>query len=544
MVPDILAEHFDLLADAPNGVQKLRVLIVELAVRSRLTRSSILDICADTGEGEYAIPKDWRWRRLEEVVAILDNQRVPVNKSERQQRISGKAEQTLFPYYGATQQVGFIDDYLFDEELVLLGEDGVPFLDHHRPKAYVISGKSWVNNHAHVLRGTGVLNRFLCQCLNVANYAGRVTGTTRLKLNQSRMKSIPIPVPPLAEQHRIVAKVDELMSLCDELEQWQQARSRTRERLCRASHAALTTATTPKQSTRHWHRIAKNFDLLYDTPQTVQQLRQTILQLAVQGKLVPQDPNDEPVQHLINRARYAKAEILRQWEMRSDKPLPEISADECELDLPEGWAWERIGDFAGVKGGKRLPKGVAFSPTRTPYVYIRVTDMKDQTVVTSDLKYINEDTHELLKRYIIQDTDLYVVIVGATIGKVGDVPSELNRMHLTENAAKLMFGEIDKQYLLLALRSELIQSQFVQKTNQQAQPKLALMRIASTVIPLPPLAEQKRIVAKVDQLMSLCDDLESKLTQCQSDGEKLMESVVHHLLNGTAASIGHSKVQA
>lgn len=120
----------------------------------------------------------------------------------------------MYPYYGATGQVGFIDDYITDGEYVLLGEDGAPFLDAYAPKAYIINGKTWVNNHAHVLRSK-TNNKFLCYYLNSFNYKGFVSGTTRLKLTQAEMKRIPVPVPPIPEQERIVARIEELFSQLD-----------------------------------------------------------------------------------------------------------------------------------------------------------------------------------------------------------------------------------------------------------------------------------------------------------------------------------------
>ncbi len=163
------------------------------------------------------IPVSWTRAELQDCVDILDSRRAPINSRERQERNSDKAESELFPYYGATGQVGWIDDYIFDQELVLLGEDGVPFLDSNKPKAYLISGKAWVNNHAHVLTAVQDItsNRFLLHFLNQFDFHGYVTGTTRLKLNQAKMREIPVPIPPLNEQRRIVEKIEELFTKLD-----------------------------------------------------------------------------------------------------------------------------------------------------------------------------------------------------------------------------------------------------------------------------------------------------------------------------------------
>lgn len=170
------------------------------------------------------LPKGWIETNIGEATIILDNKRKPINSAERQNRIEGKEEGELYPYYGATGKVGFIDDFLLDGEYVLLGEDGAPFLDTFKEKAYIVSGKIWVNNHAHVLRSK-TSNKFLKHYLNQFNYKEFVTGTTRLKLNQSSMKKIPFPLPPLPEQGRIVEKIEELFSELDNgIEQLQKAK--------------------------------------------------------------------------------------------------------------------------------------------------------------------------------------------------------------------------------------------------------------------------------------------------------------------------------
>lgn len=153
------------------------------------------------------LPEGWEWKRLGDVVEILDGKRIPIKDDERIRRIAGKTISDLVPYYGATGQVGWIDDHIFNEELVLLGEDGAPFFNPMKNKAYIVTGKSWVNNHAHVIKGkSGVaLNSFICNYLNVFEYNGYVSGTTRTKLIQSEMRKIPIPLPPLPTQRRIVS---------------------------------------------------------------------------------------------------------------------------------------------------------------------------------------------------------------------------------------------------------------------------------------------------------------------------------------------------
>lgn len=196
------------------------------------------------------LPRGWTKAPLEVLVEILDYARVPLNSIEREERIEGKASDSLFPYYGATGQVGDIDDFLFDEPLVLLGEDGVPFLDSVRRKAYLVNGKCWVNNHAHVLRVVDSLadRRYVSAFLNSFDYKGFVTGSTRLKLTQAAMRSIPVSVAPLREQKRIADKLDALLARVDAC----------RERLDRVAailkrfRQSVLAAATSGELTREW----------------------------------------------------------------------------------------------------------------------------------------------------------------------------------------------------------------------------------------------------------------------------------------------------
>jgi type I restriction enzyme, S subunit len=161
----------------------------------------------------YEIPSNWSWRRFAEVTICRDGQRVPVSKDERQGRVGP------YDYYGASGIIDKIDNYIFDESLLLIGEDGANLISRSTPIAFIASGKYWVNNHAHVLDGLNPDSlRYLAVFINAIDLKPYVTGTAQPKMNQAKMNSIPVALPPLPEQKRIVAKVDQLMALGDELE--------------------------------------------------------------------------------------------------------------------------------------------------------------------------------------------------------------------------------------------------------------------------------------------------------------------------------------
>lgn len=164
---------------------------------------------------EVDLPIGWVVGDLGDVCDILDAQRIPVNAEERKKRIAKKSEAELYPYYGATGEVGKIDDYIFDGQFVLLGEDAAPFFDSSKDTAYLAKGKFWVNNHAHIIKSSILHDSFLCFFLNQFNFEGYVSGTTRLKLPQGSMKQIPVKFPSINEQNRIVDKIEVLFSEVD-----------------------------------------------------------------------------------------------------------------------------------------------------------------------------------------------------------------------------------------------------------------------------------------------------------------------------------------
>ena len=269
---------------------------------------------------------------------------------------------------------------------------------------------------------------------------------------------------------------------------------------------------------------------------TAKQLTDSILQMAIQGKLVPQDPNDEPASVLLERIREEKRRLVVEGKLKK-KDLEETPIEENEIpyDLPQGWAWVRMESLCSVKGGKRIPVGETFASSPTNHIYIRVTDMKDHSLSNKSLKYISDALYERLKQYTISKDDLYLTIAG-TIGDVGIVPEDFDGMNLTENAVKLCYIHTYKMFLLYAILSPFVQAQFVDKTKQMAQPKLAIERIKSTLIPLPPLAEQHRIVERIEEYLPVIKEYGEAYDEASKmDAElpdKLKKSILQEAIMG------------
>ena len=287
-----------------------------------------------------------------------------------------------------------------------------------------------------------------------------------------------------------------------------------------------------------------------------QDLKNSILQLAIQGKLVPQDVNDESAEVLYAKIQAEKQKLIKEGKIKKDKPLPPITDGEIPFTIPSTWKWVRLGELVTVLGGKRIPAGRKLTTQNTGHIYIRVSDMKNETVLNHGLLYVPEDIYSSISNYIIKKEDVYITVAG-TIGKVGKIPTELDGANLTENADRLVFSWLSQDWLIIFLKSHEIQNQISNVTTVVGQPKLAIKSIEKLLIPLPPLAEQKRIVAKIEEfepLVKQYDKAETELSALNdSFPEQLKKSILQYAIQGKLvaqdvndepAEVLYAKIQA
>ena len=292
----------------------------------------------------------------------------------------------------------------------------------------------------------------------------RASGTTFKEISGTKFGQTIIPLPPLEEQSRIAAKIAQLFALLRKVE----------------------------SSTQQYAKL-----------QTL--LKSKVLDLAMRGKLVKQDPHDEPASVLLEKIKAEKEKLVKEGKIKKSKPLPPITDDEKPFDIPDSWEWVRLGEIVDVKGGKRVPKGSQLKDIQDYKPYIRVSDMKHGTINTSKLKYATKSIYEQIHNYFISSEDIYFSIAG-TIGKVGEIPQFLDGALLTENASKLVLfddNKIKKDYLIIVLGSELIKLQHRKVLSRVTQPKLALSKLKNTIIPFPPLSEQNLITKKIRTITKL-----------------------------------------
>jgi type I restriction enzyme, S subunit len=545
MTLETFFNKFDLFADAPDAVAKMRELVRHLAVTGTLVEQddndepalALLDKIAahkaalakngklrgptavspmSPDDHPRVLPSSWTWVRFGEIVVNRDGERIPVSKEER----TTKAK--TYDYYGASGVIDKIDGYLFDKPLLLIGEDGANLINRSTPIAFMARGQYWVNNHAHVLDGISEdFLRYIELHINAINLEPYVTGSAQPKMNQAKMNSIPIALPPLAEQKRIVAKVDELMALCDRLEAQQQERETRHAALARASLARFADAPTPANLPFLFHPS-------YAIPPA--DLRKSILTLAVQGKLVPQDPNDEPADDLlanINRERLAAVKARRISPM---KPLPPVEEGEIAYDLRPGRALARLIEL--VMEIQTGPFGSSLHQSDyqvggTPV--INPASLKDGKIVPIESMAIGPDTLNRLEVFRLNEGD----IVMARRGEMGRCAIVTKAEHGwlcgTGSLVLRMPSGMYAPFLALLIGApearEYLGGASVGTTMQNLNQGI----LAKMPVGVPPLAEQRRIVAKVEQLMALVDALETQLAASRATAANLLSALVAEL---------------
>ena len=453
--------------------QELRKSILLLAFKGKLvnqnkeeTSSSLLFdvqkngfankkyLCFTDELAPYDIPENWSWCMFHNVVSLENG---------------AKQKGIKLPYLEAKYLRGNTDaKYLESGEIIEPGTKVILVDGENSGEVFFIREKGYMGSTFKVLNIYNSLDEkyvLYFMKLHQDDYRNNKKGAAIPHLNKNVFFEMPFPLPPLQEQKRIVAKIEELLPLVDRYEEaWNKLES-----------------------------FNKKFPL---------DMEKSLLHYATKGKLVNQDPAEGTGKELLD-----KIIELRNKELPSKKQIVlKIDNDENPFDIPLSWTWCKISDIAEVKGGKRIPAGRKLTNENTGHVYIRVSDMKNNSVNMNNLMYVPNDIYPTISRYIINKEDIYITVAG-TIGAVGCIPDELDGANLTENADRLVFNNIDKKWLIYCLSSDVVQQQIRDATTKVGQPKLAILRIENIRIPLPPFEEQKRIVAKLKELLPLCRKL-------------------------------------
>jgi type I restriction enzyme, S subunit len=351
------------------------------------------------------------------------------------------------------------------------------------------------------------------------------TGIAYPAINDKQFFGAVIAIPPLAEQHRIVAKVDELMIICDQLEQQQNESNAAHQTLIETLLTTLTTAGNQGEFAEAWERIGEHFDTLFITEYNIDQLKQTILQLAVMGKLISQDPNDEPASVLLEKIA-EKAQLIKDGKIKKQVPLSEINDDEKLFDLPEGWEWVRLGNYGRVLSGNSF-KSDNFNAKDGVRV-IKITNAGvGEFIETED--YLPTNFLKEYESFIVRENDLILALTRPYISnglKISKCPASYHNSLLNQRVVAMRFN-INEDYVFLFLRSLFVLNLYKDRFGGTGlQPNLKVADVTNLILPIPPIEEQYRIISKVDELMAICDTLKARLKDAQTTQVQLADAIV------------------
>ncbi|OAM15312.1 hypothetical protein A7P85_09020 [Eikenella corrodens] len=462
---------------------------------------------------EQQLPKGWKKTTLGEICEIFDSKRVPLNREQREQRINNKKTDELFPYYGATGEVGKIDDYIFDGEFVLLGEDAAPFFEPNKDVAYCVKGKFWVNNHAHILSSSVLENLYICHYLNQFNFSGYVSGTTRLKLSQGSMKRIPIIYPTSKEtQQAIVNKIE---SLFDEIDE--------------------------------------GIGRLKTVAQQIQQYRQSLLKNAFNGELTKEwrtkhadtlpSENELLAQIQTAREQHHAQQLadwqtaVSQWEQngkegkKPSKPkalTQAVKFEENFADLPSGWIWGKLSDLGELARGKskhRPRNDKKLFGGKYPFIQTGEVRAANRIIKKYEQTYseFGLEQSKLWQKGTLCITIAANIAETAFLGFDACFPDSI----VGFSASKAVLPE----YIELFIKSA--RTKIESYAPATAQKNINLNTLENLIVPYCSLAEQTEIVAILESKLTACDQLAAELAKQLKQAEQLKQAVLKAAFSGS-----------
>ena len=425
----------------------------------------------------FEVPEGWCWARFLAITINRDSERKPISASQRTD------VEKIYDYYGASGKIDKIDKYIFDEKLLLIGEDGANLVTRSKPIAFFAEGKYWVNNHAHCIDSPDKsILQFICFFINAINLEKYVTGSAQPKMTQDNMNSILVALPPYKEQQLISQQLDIIWASIDKIE------------------------------------FEKENVL-----KLVDNAKSKILDLAIRGKLVSQDSNDEPASVLLERSRAEKEELIKQGKIKCDKKESVIFKgddnsyyervgdiisnidDEIPFEVPQNWEWSRLQTICYP-----ITDGTHKTPTYSDsgYIFLSAKNITTGKINWNDIMYIPKSLHdELYSRVSPKMNDILLAKNGTTgVAAIVDRECEFD-IYVTLALLRVINNNISSQYLLKIIASNTIQDYFKSSLKGIGVPNLHLEHIRTTLIPIPPINEQNKIVEKIYQYYSLLDSI-------------------------------------
>ncbi|HFL4102858.1 TPA: restriction endonuclease subunit S [Escherichia coli] len=552
------------------GIKKLRELILELAVRGKLVPQDPNDepasellkrIAAEKAElvkqgkikkqkplpeiseeeKPFELPEGWEWARINDIASFTNG--YAFKSSEFQNSGVGIVK------IGDIDSSGFIStagmSYVSEKKINVLPEE---MRVNPGDMVIAMSGATTGKPGFNKTKSTFLLNQrvgkivtysvdkeFIYHYLStrIEENLSISLGSAIPNISTAQINNIIIPIPPSDEQVKIIARVKLLISLCDQLEQQSLTSLDAHQQLVETLLGTLTDSQNAEELAENWARISEHFDTLFTTEASVDALKQTILQLAVMGKLVPQDPNDEPASELLKRIAQEKAQLVKEGKIKKQKPLPPISDEEKPFELPEGWEWCKFGltsEFINGDRGSNYPNKNEYVSQGIPWINTGHIE-KNGTLTVTEMNFITEGKFNELRSGKIQKGDLVYCLRGATFGKTAFViPYETGAIASSLMIIRPFITEMGG-YIYNYLTSPFGRSQIYRFDNGSAQPNLSANSVMLYSFPCPPLTEQYRIFSQVGLLHELCDKLKTRIKTAQQTQLHLADALTDAAIN-------------
>ncbi|EKL3980394.1 restriction endonuclease subunit S [Morganella morganii] len=550
------------------GIKKLRELILELAVRGKLVPQDPNDepasellkrIAAEKAElvkqgkikkqkllpeisedeKPFELPAGWEWVRLGTIGEIVGG---GTPKSDNPQYWAKEGIKWLTPadLYGLKGKYissgarDITTDGLSNSSARLMPEGTVLFSS-RAPIGYVaISNAELSTNQGfkscvpYIKKISDYIYYYLLSAAKKIDE--KASGTTFKEVSGAIVSKILMPLPPLEEQSRIVKTVDDLMIICDQLEQQSITSLEAHQQLVKTLLATLTDSQNAEELAENWVRISQHFDTLFTTEASIDALKQTILQLAVMGKLVSQDPNDEPASELLKRIEQEKTQLVKEGKIKKQKPLPPVSDEEKPFELPVGWEWCRISDIAMFTTSGSRDWAKYYSEKGALFVTMGNLSKYSYDLRMDNLRYVTPPVEGEGLRTKLEPFDLVISITG-DVGNLGLIPEGLGEAYINQHTCLLRLIPICHNYYFPEfMRSPMAKLQF--NTPQRGiKNSFRLSDVEEIYLPLPPLEEQHRIADKVNEYLLICSHLKSCLQSAQQTRLHLADALTDAALN-------------
>jgi type I restriction enzyme S subunit len=564
----LLLNHFHQLTIDPENAKEIKGLILQLAIQGKLTsewrkKSTTNDsannllkqvelekrLLIKSGklkserqlpvveeESEpFSLPAGWTWTRLGTICIKIGSGSTPrggkdVYKSEG---IKFIRSQNVYNEGLVFKNVAYIDNatharmqgtkVLADDILLNItgGSIGRCALV---PNPF---DEANVSQHVTIVRLASVLENEFVHLLMMSPFFQDYimltqTGGNREGLAKKNMELMLVPLAPLPEQRAIIEIVKQLFTEVDQLEAFAKERVELKRRLAIAALGQVV-----KETKAGKLFVDEHFHILFDEVENIKKLQETILQLAVQGKLTKQDPTDRPATELLKRIKSEKEKFIKAGKLKKEKELPPITEDEIPFELPEGWLWSRLSEVS-----KQITDGEHITPPRisSGYKLLSAKNVREGFIDYENCDYVSQEIYEkCIKRCKPEIGDLLIISVGGTIGRTSLIKEDIPFV-IVRSVAMIKPLIIESEYLKIVMNSPLLQRIIANKSRGGAQPCLYLNEIVKFVFPLPPLAEQQRIVAKVQQLHQQLSQLEAQVQQSRQYAQQLLQSVLREAL--------------